>query len=240
MGSGPHTGSARLLALENARLEEELRATIQELRSSRARLVSAADAERRRIERDLHDSAQQRLVSLRVKIGLAEELVDAGPGELRTLIHEIAGDAESALDELHDLVHGIYPAVLIDRGLIPALKSLVADAPGDVRLLASTAERHSDEVESAVYFCVAEAVQNAIKHGGPEVAVTVLVGEEGSWLGFEVRDDGPGLPVNATSGSGLVNMHDRMGAMGGTLEVIAGAGRGTTVSGAVPTRRSPQ
>jgi signal transduction histidine kinase len=229
--------SARLLALENARLEDELRSTIRELRSSRARLVSTADAERRGIERDLHDGAQQRLVSLRIKLGLADELASDGPGELRTLIREIAADAESALDELHDLVHGIYPAVLIDRGLVPALKALAGDAPADVRLLATASSRHADEVESAVYFCCAEAVQNAVKHGGQDVSVTILVGEEAGWLGFEVRDDGPGLPRNTTAGSGLINMHDRMGAVGGTLEILAGAGGGTTVSGAVPTQR---
>jgi signal transduction histidine kinase len=231
--------SVRLLSLENARLEDELRSTIRELRLSRARLISAADAERRRIERDLHDGAQQRLVSLRVKLGLAEELLGGGPAELKALIQEIAGDAESALDELHDLVHGIYPAVLVDRGLAPALKALAADAPVRVRLLARAIGRHPDQVESAVYFCCAEAVQNASKHCGPGVEVTILLGEEGGWLGFEVRDDGPGLPASSSTGSGLVSMRDRMGAMGGTLEIVSRPGGGTTVSGAVPTGRDP-
>ena len=232
---------AGMLVLENARLEQELRSTIRELRSSRARLVSAADAERRRIERDLHDGAQQRLVSLRVKLGLAEELLGADPGALRTLILEIAGDAEAALDELHDLVHGIYPSRLVDGGLASALKALAADAPVRVRLLANAIHRHPDELESAVYFCCAEAVQNAAKHGGRDVDVTILLAEEAGWLGFEVRDDGPGISEHTSSPrSGMVNMRDRMGAMGGTLEMVSGPEGGTAVSGAVPTDRGPE
>jgi signal transduction histidine kinase len=231
---------AGMLVLENARLEQELRATIRELCSSRARLVSAADAERRRIERDLHDGAQQRLVSLRVKLGLAEELLATDPGALRTLIQEIAGDAEAALDELHDLVHGIYPSLLVDRGLAPALKALAADAPVRVRLQANGIHRHPDELESAVYFCCAEAVQNAVKHCGRDVQVTILLGEEPGWLGFEVRDDGPGIAMHPSAPrSGLVNMRDRMGAVGGTLEIVSGPEGGTAVSGAVPTDRGP-
>ena len=153
-------------ARRDSRLEAELRDTILELRRSRARVAQAADTERRRIERDLHDGAQQRLIALRVKLSLAEEIMRDENRPVGDLIQEIAADAETALEDLHALVHGIYPALLTDRGLPDALKALGRAAPLPTRVLAHGLGRYTAGVEAAVYFTCAEALQNAAKHGG--------------------------------------------------------------------------
>jgi signal transduction histidine kinase len=215
-------------------LEAELRETIQELRLSRARVAHVADTERRRIERDLHDGAQQRLIALRVKLSLAEELVVAGDRHVGELIQEIATDAETALEDLHALVHGIYPPLLTDRGLADALKAMVRAAPLRARLLADDLPRFPADVEAAVYFICAEALQNAAKHGGSGVTARIALRHESDGLAFEVRDDGCGFEMADQSGSGLANMEDRLSAVGGRLRVVSAPECGVVVQGWVP------
>ena len=217
------------------RLETELRDTIQELRRSRARVVHVADAERRRIERDLHDGAQQRLIALRVKLTLAEELVADSNPPVGDLIQEIAAEAETAIEDLHALVHGIYPSVLTDRGLADAVKAMSRAAPLPARVLADCVERYPADVEAAVYFACAEALQNAAKHGGPGTSARVVLRREQGGLAFEVRDDGRGFDAAAVPrGDGLTNMEDRLGAVGGRLRVVSAPECGAAVQGWVP------
>jgi signal transduction histidine kinase len=212
-------------------LEAELRLVIRELRESRARVAHVADTERRRIERDLHDGCQQRLIALRVKLGLAEELIGTENESVAELIHDIALDAESALDDLHALVHGIYPSLLVDRGLADALKSMGRSAPMPVHVRAQGSSRYPADVEAAVYFACAEALQNTAKHAGSDATASIAVRHEGSGLAFEVSDDGRGFDDEVHAGSGLANMHDRLSAIGGRLRVTSAAGSGTTVKG---------
>jgi signal transduction histidine kinase len=218
---------------EWAQLEAELQCQTRDLRESRARLANGADAERRRIERDLHDGCQQRLIALRIKLGLAEELVGAENEPALRLIQELAGDAESALHDLHTVVRGVYPSLLVDRGLPDALKGLARSAPMPVRVLAEGSARYPAEVEAAVYFACAEALQNAAKHAGVVASARIALRQDGSGLTFEVSDDGHGFGDDVTAGAGLANMEDRVGAVGGHLLVTSAPGRGTTVRGRV-------
>jgi signal transduction histidine kinase len=221
-------------ARNDERLEVELRTTIQKLRRSRARVAHVADAERRRIERDLHDGCQQRLIALRIKLTLAEEIVGEENRAAGDLIQEIAVDAETALDDLHALVHGIYPALLIDRGLADAVKAMARSAPVRARVLAEGVERYPSDVEAAVYFTCAEALQNAAKHGGPGTSARIALRHATEGLAFEVHDDGCGYDISTRTGSGLANMEDRLAAVGGRLKVLSAPACGTTVQGWVP------
>jgi signal transduction histidine kinase len=216
------------------RLEAELRDTIQELRRSRARVAHVADTERRRIERDLHDGCQQRLIALRVKLTLAEEIVGDENWPVGDLIQEIAADAETALEDLYALVHGIYPALLTDRGLADAIKAMARTAPIPARVLAEGVRRFPPDVEAAVYFTCAEALQNAAKHGGHGVTARVVLQHETEGLAFEVRDDGCGFDIAVRSGSGLANMEDRLAAVGGRLKVVSAPECGAAVHGWLP------
>ena len=221
-------------ARHDERLEVELRSTIQKLRRSRARVAHVADTERRRIERDLHDGCQQRLIALRIKLALAEEIVGHENRAVGDLIQEIAADAEIALEELHALVHGIYPALLIDRGLADAVRAMARAAPVPARVLAEGVRRYPPDVEAAVYFTCAEALQNAAKHGGPGTSAQVFLRREADGLAFGVRDDGRGYDTSSRSGSGLANMEDRLGAVGGHLKLLSAPACGTIVQGWVP------
>ena len=229
------------LTLRNVQLDSALQASLdelhcqaEELRASRARVVSAADAERRRIERDLHDGAQQHLLGLVVNLRLARELAEADPGEAKALLEAIGRDAKAAVEEIRELAHGIYPPLLLDRGLGEAL---VAAARRAARARVETAapRRYSMEVEATVYFCCLEAFQNAAKHAGESARTVARVWEDRGALRFEVSDDGAGFdPAAAPAGAGLAGMRDRVGALGGRLTVSGAAGRGTTVSGTIP------
>src|SRR6476661_1667748 len=221
-------------ARHDARLEVELRSTIQKLRRSRARVAHVADAERRRIERDLHDGCQQRLIALRVKLALAEEIVGDENREVGELIQEIAVDAETALEDLHALVHGIYPSLLTDRGLADAVKAMARSAPVPARVLADGVGRCPPDVEAAVYFTCAEALQNTVKHGGPGASARVVLRKDSAGLAFEVRDDGQGYDLGTPTGSGMANMDDRLAAVGGRVKVLSAPGCGTIVQGWVP------
>ena len=225
-------GDAR--ASRDARLETELRDTIVELRRSRARVAQAADTERRRIERDLHDGAQQRLIALRVKLALAEEIVGDENRPVGELIQEIAADAETALEDLHALVHGIYPALLTDRGLPEALKAMARAAPLATRVLAQGLGRYTAGVEAAVYFTCAEALQNAAKHGGHGTTARIVLRDETDGLAFEVRDDGCGFDPSVRSGGDLANMQDRLGSVGGRVNLVSAPECGVAIQGWVP------
>jgi signal transduction histidine kinase len=224
--------AAASLALENERLQAELRARLVELQASRARLVGATDAERRRIERDLHDGTQQRLVSIAMSLGLLESKLPAGEGESRPLLHETREALTAALAELRELTHGINPPLLVEQGLAAALDELCRRAALPVHLRLQIDHRLPDEVESAAYFMVSEALTNAAKHShGSEVLVLATCA--GQTLTVEVSDDGIG-GAGAAGGSGLRGLADRVEALGGRFTVSSPPGRGTTVRGEIP------
>jgi signal transduction histidine kinase len=232
------TAAAMSLVALTVRMKAERLATSRELRASRRRIVLSVEDERRRLERDLHDGAQQRLIALRIQLGLAAELVAHEPQAGSRLLSELAGEAQGALDELRDLAHGIYPPVLVDEGLEAAIKALATDTQARTRLDLPGMRRHEPEVEAAVYFTCMEAVQNAVKHAGSQATVTIQLRERHGGLYFEVRDTGCGFETRAESTTGgIVNMCDRVGAAGGTIEILSHPGRGTTVMGSVPLPR---
>ena len=205
---------------------------VEELRDSRARIVEAGARERLRLERDLHDGAQNRLVGIQIKLGLARD--QAGDGAVATRLDEIIDDAEAAIEELRALGHGIYPTELRDGGLDQALRSLARTAPVRVRVVADAVGRHAPTVEEAVFFCVREAIQNATKHAGAGAHVTLASRRRDDGFEFEVADDGPGFdPREQSGGFGLASMRDRIAAIGGELEITSTPGQGTRVRGIV-------
>ena len=229
------------IALNKARLDSSLRDSLErlreqaaELQASRGRLVAAADAERRRIERNLHDGAQQHLVGLSVKVRLLEQFAERDPEHAQSLINQLQDDVRSALEELRSLAHGIYPPLLSNSGLEMAMTAACRRAPIPAILEADGVGRHAPELEAAVYFCCLEALQNAGKYAGEGASVRVRIWEAGGGLRFEVFDDGAGFEINQQSeGAGLTNMRDRLGAVGGTL-LMESDGAGTRIHGAVP------
>jgi signal transduction histidine kinase len=224
-----------LLVVENATLEAELRAAIRDLRESRARIIRAGDAERRRIERDLHDGAQQRLVGLRIKLQASGDQINSDTTERERLV-ELCADLDRALAEIRDLARGIFPPVLADRGLVEALHAAALDSPLSVRVeTALPLTRYPLDMEAALYFCVAEALQNATKHAGGDARVTVTLGESHGDLYVCVRDDGVGFdPGRPGTGSGLTGMQDRLGAVGGLITIESAPGTGTAVHAVIP------
>jgi signal transduction histidine kinase len=219
-------GATADILLENVAL-------VTELQASRARLVDSAERERRRLERDLHDGAQQRLTSIQLKLAIASEETD--PVELRAELEELAVEAAAVASELRSIAHGIYPPLLYEAGLAPALRSVARMSPLAVRMVDRGVGRASPRVELAIFYCALEALQNAAKHAGPEAQVVVTLDRTAGELEFEVRDDGRGFePSQHATGIGLVSMRDRIGAAGGTLEIRSAPGRGTTVHGTVP------
>lgn len=216
-------------ALDRARTEAELRAT-------RRRLVDVAEQERKRIGRDLHDGAQQRLISMALRVAIARETLAAHPELAGPLLQEFGGDVQAALDELRDLAHGLYPPVLADHGLPEALRAVARQSAVPVETSIAPVGRRDALTEAAVYFCCSEALQNAVKHGGPdtEIALRLGVREDGS-LTFEVRDDGPGFEAGAPrDGAGLGGMRERIEGVGGTLTIASAPGAGTRVAGVIP------
>ena len=223
-----------LAGWRHERLTLDLGRALGDLEDSRHRIAEAADLERARIERDLHDGAQQRLVALRIRLGIAEELLATDPDAGVQEFHELGFEAERALEELRSLAHGVYPSLLADRGLPDALHSVAAEGPLPVYVVAVGITRHPIEIESAVYFTCVEALQNAVKHAGGASGVWIKLGQTRTRLRFEVRDDGPGFTLGDHDGRGLRNMHDRTEALGGDLTIDPEPGRGTSITGSVP------
>jgi signal transduction histidine kinase len=228
-----HLASQAGLVLRNAALTAELRATIDELRASRRRLVGAQDAQRRKIERNLHDGAQQQLIALTIQLGLLEE--SAGdPTAVRQLVPAVKDGLRAALDDLRDLARGIYPPLLADQGLVPALQAQARKATLPVEIDAAGIGRYPQDIEAAVYFCTLEALQNVTKYAGASRATIGLSCSDGS-LRFTITDDGTGFDTVATrNGTGLQGMADRLAALGGALHVRSQPGHGTTLTGQLP------
>jgi signal transduction histidine kinase len=221
------------LFVRNASLDEELRRRLEELRASRQRLVSAQDEERRRLERDLHDGAQQALIAVRMKLGLAEALAGDMPPELRDLLQEIQEEMGEAVDSVRALARGVFPPLLEAQGLRAALTARARQSPVPLEV-SCPHERFPREVEGTIYFCCAEAVQNLVKHSGAGRG-QVRVWRAGGRVSFEVCDGGRGFDVGDTeAGSGLQNMRDRLEALGGSFEVSTRSGEGTRLAGWVP------
>jgi signal transduction histidine kinase len=225
-------GAAAGLALENERLQADLRARLTELRASRARIVDAADAERRRLERNLHDGTQQRLVSISMALGLAESKLDADPQAAGQILEEARQALGTALQELRDFSQGIHPPVLTERGLGPALKELVYLAPMSIELDVPDGERLPEPVETAVYYLVAEALANAAKYASADTVSVTVERRNGSAF-IEVADDGIG-GADPGRGSGLRGLSDRVEALGGSLAVESAPGLGTRLRAEIP------
>ncbi len=223
------------LTFRNLRLDSALQASLEELqrqaselRASRARVVAAADAERRRIERDIHDGAQQQLIAIAVNLRVAREVAELDPARSEEVLEQIGRDLRDTLEEIRSLAHGIYPPLLLDAGLGPALNAAAARSAVRVQVEAHEVDRHPAEVEATVYFCCLEALQNAAKHAGPSTHVRVGVRAEPGVVSFEVSDDGPGFRfADHSSGAGLQGMADRVGGAGGELSIVSEPGRGT-------------
>ena len=224
------------LVLRNVGLTEDLLDTIEQLRTSRQRLVAAQDEERRKLERNLHDGAQQQLVALTVKVRLLEQLVERDPAQARSIAAQLQGDASDALEELRDLARGIYPPLLADKGLVAALESQARKSVVPVTVEADGVGRYAREAEAAVYFSCLEALQNVAKYASASRATVTLSDGDGR-LRFEVRDDGVGFdPAGSSYGSGLQGIADRLAALDGELEISSGPGDGTTLAGTLPVR----
>jgi signal transduction histidine kinase len=222
------------LVLRNVRLTEELLARLDDLRVSRQRLVAAQDQERRRLERNIHDGAQQQLVALAVKIRLARQLGAKDPAKANDLLEQTEAELTQALEDLRDLARGIYPPLLADQGLVVALQAQARRAHVPVDVHGSSISRYPQEAEACVYFCVLEALQNAAKYARAG-RVSVRLTCKGGWLEFAIADDGVGFdPLARGYGTGLQGMADRLAAQGGELTVESATGRGTTVTGRLP------
>jgi signal transduction histidine kinase len=222
-----------MLVLHNLQeSERKLERSRTELAASRARIVTAADEARRRIERDLHDGVQQHLVAVQLELGAITAGTPAADERERRLAHAAAGLA-SALDELVEISRGIHPAILAEGGLGPAVKNLARRSPVPVDLELRAPTRLPAPVEVATYYVVSEALTNAAKHADASV-VAVAVEERGGILQISIRDDGRG-GADARRGSGLIGLADRIDALGGTLDVVSPPGRGTSLRIILPT-----
>jgi signal transduction histidine kinase len=212
-----------------------LRERVDDLRDARQRIIAAADNERRRIERDLHDGAQQRMVSVAVTLGLAEAKMRSDVNAAAALIAEARQEAQIAVQELRELARGIHPAVLSDRGLGPALEALAARAPVPVDVIGVPEEPLPRPVEAAVYFVTAEALTNVAKYAQADAASVSLAIDDGS-VRLEIRDDGVG-GADSSAGGGVAGLYDRVEALDGVLTVDSPRGEGTTVTAEIPLRQ---
>jgi signal transduction histidine kinase len=182
----------------------------------------------------LHDGGQQRLVALRIRLELAEEVMAQDPRRARKMLHRLGEEIDAALDELRSLAAGVYPSLLTARGLPDALRTAALRSPAPTSVEVEGCDRYPDEVETAAYFCCIEALQNVVKHAPDASSVAISLNRNGD-LRFEVRDDGRGFAVDgAATGNGLTNMRDRLAAVGGELQVQSSLGAGTTVIGMIP------
>lgn len=230
------------LALHNVQLDSALQASLDQLRqqaaelqASRARIVAAGDAERRKIERNLHDGAQQHLVALAVNLRLTKTLAERDPSKATEMLDQLTSDVQETLQELRALAHGIYPPLLMDRGLTEALNAAAGRAALPTTVEAEDVGRYHPDVEAAVYFFSLEALQNAGKHAGEGAEATVRVWRDGGMLRFFVADTGAGFDAHHfTGGAGFTNLSDRLGAIGGSFKLDTAPGQGTKLEGWIP------
>jgi signal transduction histidine kinase len=226
--------SYALMAIENQRLAAKVESSLGEVYASRSRVLAAADRERRRIERDLHDGAQQRLVALRIQLELLQDQIRADPERGIEKVNALGEVVDETLDSIRALAHGVYPSLLTDHGLADALRAAARTAPLPCSVHTDGAGRYPAEIESAVYFCCLEALQNASKHAAGARHLEISLSEDDR-LRFEVRDDGAGFdPELVRCGAGLTNMRDRLASVGGEVHVVSVPASGTTVGGSVP------
>jgi signal transduction histidine kinase len=226
-------GSALLLAVENRQLQQDLLGSINALRASQRRIAVAAAAERRKMERDLHDSTQQKLVAVRIQLALAREQTEPNT-VVRNRLTDLGREVDEVLDELRSVAHGIYPQLLHAEGLSAALREAARRSIVPVVVQIDDIDRLPEELESAIYYCCLEALQNVVKHGGDEATATVRLSRNGRIVRFTVSDDGAGFSLSARpAGVGLTNMNDRISAVGGSLSIRSRPGNGTVVDGRV-------
>jgi signal transduction histidine kinase len=226
-------GAAAMLAIENRRLHQHLVDSVQALRASQQRLVTASSSERRKIERDLHDGVQQTLVALRIHFELARGLAEEGSGLGRRLA-SLGDGFDEALEELRSLAHGIYPPLLSEEGLAAALREAARRSTVPLTIGVENVGRLSEECETAIYYCCLEALQNVAKHAGEDAVASLRLWRDGRAVCFSVVDDGVGFVVSSAHGDvGLTNMADRIGAVGGSLAIRSEPGEGATVEGRV-------
>jgi len=230
-------GAAARMALENARLQAELRAQLAEVRASRARIVEAGDAERRRLERDLHDGAQQRLLGIRLALRLARGELGQNVSAAEELLGEAEAEIEQTLVELRALARGIHPAVLTEEGLRPAVETLARRASLPVHVEALPGSRLPPAVEAAAYFVASEALANVAKHASA-TGVTIAIRRENDSLVIHIADDGVG-GADPVSGTGLVGLRDRVEALNGSLRVESPPGHGTRLHAEIPCGDAP-
>ncbi len=224
------------LVLRNVGLRAELLARLEDIRASRQRLVAAQDEERRRIERNIHDGAQQQLVALAIKLNITESLIGSDADGEREMLAELRKEAADAVEDLRDLARGIYPPLLAGEGLAAALRAQARKSPVPVSVTADGIGRYPQDVEAVIYFCVLEALQNISKYASASWA-RVRLGAAGDELEFEVRDDGAGFDLGANAhGTGLQGMADRLNALGGSLGIETSPGAGTVVRGRIHSR----
>lgn len=220
---------------ERARHDDELRALLSDLRAAQHRVAVAGDTERRRIERDLHDGAQQRLMALRLELGLLEERLQDDPRRALEMLRGLRRDLDEALDELRELAHGLHPPLLASDGLEAALGVMARRSAIPVTIAATQMTRTARSIESTVYFCCLEALQNATKHAGPNAHVTIGLEMADGVMRFAVSDSGAGFdPCAVRPGHGLINLRDRLQALGGDASVTSSPGAGTIVAGHIP------
>jgi signal transduction histidine kinase len=221
------------IVLKNTRLTAELVQRLDELQASRQRLVTAQDTERRRLERNLHDGAQQNLVALKLKIALMKNAAK-DPGRTEAALDELTGDANEAIETLRELARGLYPPILAQDGLVAAIDAQARRTSLPIDVVGGPLPRYPQEMEAGVYFCVLEALQNLVKHANATKA-TVSIEQRDGRLIFSVIDDGRGVdPKKLRSGSGMQNMRDRIEVLGGELQVESAPGAGTRVTGSIP------
>ena len=226
----------KLQEAERHRLNAELQARLAELAASRARIVTAGDVERRRLERNLHDGAQQRLVTLSLSLRAALEKLDSDPAAARAALVGAREELALALEELRELARGLHPAILTDRGLRAAVEMLADRAPVQVEITDILDERLPEPVEAAAYYLIAEALTNVAKYANAST-VHVRVALSDANVVVEVSDDGSG-GADPAGGSGLRGLADRVESLGGSLEVVSPAGAGTSLRAEVPSRRA--
>jgi signal transduction histidine kinase len=225
------------LALRNLKLTEDLKDRVSQLRDSRRRIVAVQDSTRRQLERDLHDGAQQRLVALKIKLGIGASMAaKEGLDDVGEVLGPLRRQADEVIDSVREFARGIYPPLLEAEGLGPALTARTRDSTIPVTVQAAGVDRYPRDVEATAYFCVLEAVRNAVKHASAKSILITLQGEDGR-LEFEVRDDGIGFDPGASRDrTGLINLSDRIDALDGSLEISSSPGHGASIRGTLPTR----